>query len=254
MVGPTMRASIDVCGCFPTGKHYPGIADRMARLMTRVRGMAEGFEPTTAWATATFVVLDFETTGLDPEIDRVIEVGVACFRGGELEELRNWMVNPGIPIGEESKAITGITDEMVADAPDFGGVWAEVRTFLEGRIPVAYNHAFDSRFLWAECRRIGLPPRGVELPPACCDDGVWIDPLVWAREIQKDEKGHKLGDVCARLGVSLETAHRASHDAEAAGRVLLALAARMPERYGDLLRVQQRYAATQDVEITWRRR
>lgn len=249
-----MRASIDVCGCFPTGKHYPGIADRMARLVTRVRGMAEGFEPTVVWASASFVVLDFETTGLDPEKDRVIEIGLACFVGGALEHSKNWLVNPGIPIGEESKAITGISDEMVAGQPSFGEVWSEVRSFLEGRIPVAYNHTFDSKFLWAECRRIGLAPRGPELPPACSDECVWIDPLVWAREIQKEEKGHKLGDVCARLGVTLDTAHRASFDAEAAGRVLLALAAGMPERYGDLLRVQQRYAATQDVEITWRRR
>lgn len=226
----------------------------MARLMTRVRGMAEGFEPTIVWANAALAVLDFETTGLDSEVDRVIEIGVACFRNGELETSHNWLVNPGIPIGEESKAITGITDEMVADAPSFGGVWEEVRAVLDGRIPVAYNHAFDSRFLWAECRRIGLPSRGAMLPPACSDDGVWIDPLVWAREIQKDAKGHKLGDVCSRLGVPLENAHRASHDAEAAGRVLLKLAEKMPERYGDLLRVQQRYAATQDVEITWRRR
>lgn len=249
-----MRASIDVCGCFPTGKHYPGIADRMARLVTKVRGMAEGFEPTVMWASASFVVLDFETTGLDPERDRVVEIGLACFRDGVLELSKDWLVNPGIPISEESKEITGISDEMVADKPPFGEVWPEVAAFLHGRIPVAYNHAFDSKFLWAECRRIGLPPRGAELPPACSDEGIWIDPLVWAREIQKEEKGHKLGDVCARLGVPLDTAHRASFDAEAAGRVLLALADKMPERYGDLLRVQTRYAATQDVEITWRRR
>jgi DNA polymerase-3 subunit epsilon len=249
-----MRASIDVCGCFPTGKHYPGIADRMALLATRVHGMAEGFEPGTVWVSSSWVVLDFETTGLDPEVDRVIEIGLAMFEGGELVSSRNWLVNPGIPIGEESREITGITDEMVADAPPFGAVWSEVRQLLEGRIPVAYNHEFDSKFLWAECRRIGVPPRGREVPPACCDDSVWIDPLVWAREIQKEDKGHKLGDVCGRLGVALDTAHRAAHDAEAAGRVLLALAASMPERYGDLLRVQQRYAATQDVEIGWRRR
>ena len=62
-------------------------------------------------------------------------------------------------------------------------------------------------------------------------------------------------DVAARLGVSLENAHRASFDAEATGRVLLALAEKMPERYGDLLRVQPRYAATQDVEAAgWRSR
>ena len=97
------------------------------------------------------------------------------------------------------------------------------------------------------------PTRGDDIPPPCSDECVWIDPLVWAREIQKTEKGFKLVDVAARLNVSLESAHRAAFDAEATGRVLLALAPNMPERYGDLLRVQPRYAATQDVENAgWR--
>jgi DNA polymerase-3 subunit epsilon len=254
MVRIGMRASIDVCGCFPTGRHYPGIADRVAHLSTRVRGMARGFEADTVWVTAPLVVLDFETTGLDPELDRIIEIGVACFRDGRLEESRDWLVHPGIPISEQSRAITGITDEMVANAPRFEEVWSEFRPYLEGRIPVAYNHEFDSRFLWAECRRLGLPPRGLELPPACCDDVVWIDPLIWARELLENPESHKLADVCGRLGIPLETAHRASHDAVAAGRVLFELAPRMPQRYGELLRIQHRYGATQDVELGWRRR
>ncbi len=249
-----MRGAADVCGCFPTGKHYPGIADRMARAAVRVRGMAEGFEPNTAWASAPLVVIDFETTGLDPELDRIIEIGFACFRDGQLEASPNWLLSPGIPVPAVTTEITGITDEMLVGKPTFAEVWPELRGYLEKRIPVAYNHEFDSRFLWAECRRLALPVRGDDVPPACADDGVWIDPLVWAREIQKDEKGHKLGDVCGRLGIPLETAHRAAFDAEAAGRVLLALAPSMPERYADLLRVQPRYAATQDVESGWRRR
>ena len=146
------------------------------------------------------------------------------------------------------------TDSLVGDVAAFADALALppvrlVGLSLGGRVAIAFaaRHA-------AAVERLVVIDIGPELPPACCDDGVWIDPLVWAREIQKEEKGHKLGDVCARLGVPLETAHRANFDAEAAGRVLLALATGMPERYGDLLRVQQRYAATQDVEITWRRR
>lgn len=253
-----MRGAIEVCGCFPTGRHYPGIADRMRGALARVAGMAHGFAPDVVWAEDAFVVLDFETTGLDAQSDRIIEIGAACFRGGQLEESRFWLVHPGIPIPPETTEITGITDEMVKDAAPFDVVIREVTPFLEGRIPVAYNHFFDSRFLWAELRRAGLPTHGPsaegrELAPAYVDDGVWIDPLVWARELQKGEKGHKLVDVCARLGISLENAHRASHDAEATGHVLMALAPQMPRRYAELLRVQQRYAASQDLDMAgWR--
>jgi DNA polymerase-3 subunit epsilon len=247
-----MRPNVDLCGCFPTGRHYPGIADRL-RAGQRVVGLARGFSGETVWARAAFVVVDFETTGLDPEIDRILEIGLAAFEDGQLVASKNWLVNPTVPVPKESSDVHGITDEMLAGAPRFAEVFAEVREMLVGRIPVAYNHGFDSRFLWAEQRRAGLPTRGDDLPPACADDGVWIDPLVWAREIHKAEKGFKLVDVAGRLGVPLETAHRAAFDAEATGRVLLALAAQMPERYADVLRVQPRYAATQDVENAgWR--
>lgn len=249
-----MRANVDPCGCFPTGRHYPGIAERLARTLGRVAGMAHGFAPDTRWAEAALAVVDFETTGLDPETNRVIEIGVALFSGGRLERSEMWFVNPGVPIPAESTEITGITDDMVKDAPAFEHVWPAVAELLRGRLPVAYNHRFDSRFLWAELRRAGERTSGEDLPPASVDDGVWIDPFIWAREIQKEEKGFKLGDVCARLGVPLETAHRASHDAEAAGRALLLLAPKMPERYAELLRVQKRAAATQDVELSWRGR
>ena len=250
-LGPPMRGNVDLCGCFPTGRHYPGIADMLRA--QRVVGLARGFGTDTVWARASFVVIDFETTGLDPEVDRILEIGLAAFENGAHVESKNWLVNPTVPVPAESSAVHGITDDMLVDAPRFAEVFAEVREMLHGRIPVAYNHGFDSRFLWAEQRRAGLPTRGDDLPPAMSDDGVWIDPLVWAREIQKAEKGFKLVDVAARLSIPLETAHRAAFDAEATGRVLLALASAMPERYGDLLRVQPRYAATQDVENAgWR--
>lgn len=248
-----MRGTVDVCGCFPTGRHYPGIADRMRSGGARVAGMAEGFSPDAIWSEEPLVVLDFETTGLDPATDRVIEIGIACFRAGALEFSRSWLVRPGVPIPPETTEITGIDDAMVASAPPFEQVFREVLPHLERRIPVAYNHTFDSRFLWAEARRMGLSTQGDAGVPALAEEGVWIDPLVWARELRKNERSYKLGEVCARLGVLLETAHRASHDAEAAGRVLLALAPEMPRRYGELLRVQQRYAASQGLDMAgWR--
>ena len=84
----------------------------------------------------------------------------------------------------------------------------------------------------------------------------WVDPLVWVRELHKEERGHRLGEVCARLGIRLDNAHRAASDAEATGRVLIALAPRMPSIYSELIRLQSQYAARQDVDMAmnYRRR
>lgn len=78
--------------------------------------------------------------------------------------------------------------------------------------------------------------------------------LGW-KKLQRYEKGKKLTDVCARLGIEMTAAHRAAGDAEAAGRVLLALAPRMPNAYGELIRLQKQYAARQELDlVSYRKR
>lgn len=251
-----MRGQVEICGCFPTGRHYPGIADRLAkaRVTLDVRGLAPGFEPNVAWASCSFAVIDFETTGLDPAVDRVLEMGVVCFDDGVMTSSQNWLIDPGISVPESATAVHGITNEMVAGQPRFEQVWHEIRPRLEGRLPVAYNAAFDKRFLLAELERMGEPTWGEELPPCMQADVEWIDPLVWARELYPDQSA-KLGDICAHLGIPLDGAHRAANDAEATGRLLLAMAPQMPASYGELVRVQVRYAAQQDVDLAiWRGR
>ncbi len=241
-----MRAT-EICGCFPTGKHYPGIADRMRTGALAVQGLADGIDANVAWMNHTLVVLDFETTGLDAVSDRVIEVGAARFENGVLLERSNWLVNPGLEVSAETTEVTGITTEMLHGKPDLTAVWPEFLRTLTNAIPVAYNYTFDRGFLHAEIERLQLA-HGRE--PACMPDVVWLDPLVWARETQQGEKGFRLTDVCARLSIELESAHRAGHDAEAAGHVLMALANKMPSRYADVIRVQSRLAATQEVDRT----
>jgi DNA polymerase-3 subunit epsilon len=245
-----VRASLDdVCGCFPTGRHYPGIADLIARDVGVVEGLSDHLDVAVAWAAEKLAVIDFETTGLSPGSDRVLEMGVACFEGGQLTALKNWLINPGMPVPEEARAIHNISDADLADAPPFAVVVEELRALIEGHLPVAYNATFDRAFLHAELDRAGRLRSGPSTPPAFRQDVSWVDPLVWERELHKLERGHRLVDVCARLGIPLESAHRAASDAEATGRVLLALASQMPERYGELIRLQGQYAGRQDVSM-----
>jgi DNA polymerase-3 subunit epsilon len=248
-----MRSALDVCGCFPTGRHYPGIAERLSRALRDVAGLAAGYEARSRWAEARLAIIDFETTGLTPETDRVIEIGVACFDAGRLTKLQNWLVNPGIPIPEESRAIHNISDEELANAPRFETVAVELAEVLRDHIPVAYNAAFDRSFLQAELKRLaGLA--FAPIPPAFIADVVWVDPLVWVRELFQEEKSRKLTDVSARLGIPLDNAHRAASDAEAAGRVLLALVDKLPVTYGEMVTLQGRYAARQDLDFSRLRR
>jgi DNA polymerase-3 subunit epsilon len=248
-----MRGAFDVCGCFPTGRHYPGIADRLRRAVTAVAGLSRAFAADTRWATANLAVIDFETTGLEPASDRVVEIGIACFSAGQLTKLKHWLVNPGMPIPEQARNVHGIGDAEVADAPRFEQLAVELVEVLKDHLPVAYNAAFDRAFLHAELERAGLNIRGdSELAPACAAEVEWIDPLVWTRELYRDDSSRKLADIAARLGIALERAHRAASDAETTGKVLLAIAERMPASYGEIIGLQTQYAARQEVDLTRR--
>ena len=239
-----MRAGLEACGCFPTGRHYAGIA-HLLRAVTR--GLVEEHAADAPWAELPIALVDTETTGKDASVDRVVEVGISIARGGLIVERRNWLVNPGIPIPKEASDVHKITDADVKDAPPFESVAAEVAAALAGCIPAAYNAAFDKAFLTNEFARAGLSLRR---------DVEWIDPLVWARELQQGERSRALGEVAARLGITLENAHRAADDAEAALKVLLALGRdpRVPRTYGALVQEQRRFALAQADErrLRWR--
>lgn len=247
----TQRLALEGCGCFPSGHHYPGIAHL---LRTIIRGLAEEFSRDAAWRDLEVALLDVETTGRDPAHDRVIEVGITVGRNGEVVARYNWLLNPGIPIPQEAREVHGITDEQVASAPTFDKVAHEIADALRGRVPAAYNAEFDKGFLLSEYARLVAAPD--QPPPALRRDVSWIDPLVWAREIQADQKSRALSEVAQRLGIALEKAHRASEDAEAALRVLWALAedARVPRPYGALVQEQRRIALLQaDERRRWQR-
>lgn len=244
-----MKVVSDGCGCFPTGRHYPGIAHL---LRVSVRGLAEEYAADVPWDDVLIAMLDVETTGRDSGQDRVIELGIVVGRGGKVVAKYNWLVNPGRPIAPDAQAVHGISDADVAHSPPFEAIAHEVKKALEKCVPAAYNAPFDRAFLQAEMSRAKVT--GNEAP-ALRREVEWVDPLVWARELQSDERSRALGDVAARLGVTLENAHRASDDAEAALYVLYKLGkdARVPLVYGAFVQEQRRLSLLQsDERRMWR--
>lgn len=246
-----MRGSSDWLGCFPTGRHYPGIA-HLLRVVAA--GLAEEFHSETILDDLTLVAIDTETTGRDPEVDRIVEVACVIWRGGAVVAQRTWLVNPGRPIPKESSDVHGITDEAVKDAPAFSAIASEVLDTIRGAVPLAYNAEYDRKVLAAELSRSGVPPQS--LPPAVRRNIEWIDPLIWARELQRAEKSRALSEVVERLGIKLERAHRATDDAAAALHVFAAFQRdpRVPKTYAALIQEQRRLARLFDDERRyWRK-
>lgn len=201
-------------------------------------------EGATGWRAEPLAVVDVETTGLEPESDRVIEVAIVHMRAGEVEERWGSLVNPECELPPDVTQLTGIQPEDLETAPRFADLATEVRQRLEGRIFVAYNLGFDRGFLEHELRRAGH-----EWAPETS-----IDPLVFARELHRNKGSKRLEAVAERLGIEIGTAHRATDDAEAAGHVLYALGRELPDELEQLLVLQRQWAQQQENEMArWRK-
>jgi len=197
----------------------------------------------TPWYLGPLAVLDTETTGLDPDRgDRVIEVAIVAFDGGQVTERWGELLQPDVEIPAKVTEITGIRPEHLRGKPRFADVAHAIADKLQGRLCVAYNAGFDKSFLIHEFARAGVRwPAGLR----------WVDPLVLAKQLQKGQGGHKLGEVAKRLGVPLEEAHRATADAECAGRVLLELAKLLHKQqdvadYAPMRELHDRWEAEQE--------
>jgi DNA polymerase-3 subunit alpha (Gram-positive type) len=157
-----------------------------------------------------FVVFDIETTGLYPAKDRITEIGAVKVENGRITDKFSTFVNPGIPIPQFITKLTGITDEMVADAPDISQT---VDSFLEfvGSLPVvAHNASFDTGFI----RHYAL------LYDKAFNNSV-LDTLQLSRYLFPELKKHKLDVVAKHLGVKLENHHRAVNDAYATAEIFI---------------------------------
>jgi DNA polymerase III subunit epsilon len=150
------------------------------------------------------VVVDVETTGCDPRRHRITEVATIHSRGDIVESIQCTLVNAGEPVPEKIARFTGITTEMLQDAPLSEEIFASWSEQLEGKHLVGHHVSFDLGFLVEECRRYGhsLQP----LPPTLCT-------VLMARCLFPHLKSRTLPALKETFSLPVERSHRAKDDA-----------------------------------------
>lgn len=163
--------------------------------------------------TGSFVVYDFETTGINLSNDEIIEIGALKIVNGEFSEVFTTLVKPKRPIPLEATKVNKITNEMVANCYSIEQVIRDFYLFCKGSQMVGYNSiAFDSVFLDRAGKLVGINFNNNQ-----------IDAFMLAKQKLKGLKNYKLGTVAKYLEVSLIDAHRALNDVIATAEVFLKL-------------------------------
>ena len=157
----------------------------------------------TALLDAPLAIVDVETTGAHPAWDRLTEIAVVEVDGDAVTEWST-LLNPGTTIPPAIQALTGITNHMVADAPAFEDLAAEIYQRLDGRVFVAHNARFDYGFLRHEFERAGLRFHARTL----CT-------VKLSRRLYPDHRRHSLDSLIERHGIQCSARHRALGDAQA---------------------------------------
>lgn len=167
-----------------------------------------------------FTAIDIETTGLGPEKAKIIEIGAVKYDDGKQIELFSTLVNPQIAgIPERITGLTGITDEMVKEAPGEADAMHSLLRFLEGEeVLLGHNVLFDFSFLKVAAGRLGES-----------FEYLGLDTLSIARACHPELPGKTLAAMREVYGIATERAHRAFEDACVAAELFH----RMQERFGE---------------------
>ncbi|MCL2518289.1 MAG: exonuclease domain-containing protein, partial [Oscillospiraceae bacterium] len=193
------------------------VKEKMKSTIKVIYGMEAYFVDDTAKAvygtanaafTDEFVVFDIETTGLSALQDKITEIGAVIVKSGKVLKTFHTYVNPERPIPIEITQLTGITDEMVEDAPT---TEEAVKTFLKfagNRILIAHNAGFDISFIRKAADDFKL-----------YFNNSYLDTVALSRYINPDLKRHKLDAVAEYFGLGGFTHHRATDDAEVLAKI-----------------------------------
>ncbi len=165
------------------------------------------------------IVFDIETTGFNPQTDRIIEIGAVRVRNMEILDTFQTFVDPDRHIPERITDLTGINDEMVKGASSQEEALKKFIDFCgNSSVLIAHNAGFDCSFIRAGCERYGI-----------IFDFSVIDTVVMARSMLPHLKKHKLDNVAKELGLGEFNHHRADEDAKMLARIYIVLAGRIAE-------------------------
>lgn len=171
-----------------------------------------------------FVSIDLETTGLLPKEDRIIEIAAIRYRDGKEDAVYHSYLNPGREVPKRITELTGITPDMVKDAPQFADVCTEILDFIGEDVMMAHHISFDFAFL----KRAVLNSMDAKQAKATGFEKKGIDTLKISRYFLPEMESRSLGALCKHYNIALD-AHRAEEDARATALLYI----KMWEEFGD---------------------
>jgi DNA polymerase-3 subunit epsilon len=169
-----------------------------------------------------YAIVDIETTGGSAHKEKITEIAVYLHDGNEITNEFVSLINPERNIPYFITNLTGITNEMVEDAPKFYEIAKKIIEFTEGRTFVAHNARFDYSFIRQEYKSLGFNfKRNI------------LDTVALSRKILPGHKSYSLGNICKDLNITINGRHRAAGDALATVKLLEILIARDIEVNGN---------------------
>ena len=168
-----------------------------------------------------YAIIDIETTGGSARTERITEIAIYLHDGNRITGEFVSLVNPERNIPYFITNLTGISNEMVADAPRFFEIARQVVELTEGRTFVAHNAKFDYSFIRQEFKSLGFNyKRNI------------LDTVALSRKLLPGHKSYSLGNICKDLRISINGRHRAAGDALATVKLFEILLAKDRELNG----------------------
>jgi DNA polymerase-3 subunit epsilon len=162
-----------------------------------------------------YAIIDIETTGGSARLEKITEIAIYLHDGNEITGEFVSLVNPERNIPYFITSLTGITNEMVENAPRFYEIAKKIIELTEGRTFVAHNARFDYSFIREEYKSLGFNfKRSI------------LDTVALSRKLIPGHKSYSLGNICKDLNITINGRHRAAGDALATVRLLEILIAK----------------------------